>query len=49
MLRARGGRIEINTPGVHDYGKAGVKHGSTDEKYGGGSGLGRQERARHQK
>lgn len=49
MMRARGGRIEISTPGKHDYGKPGVKHGSTNEKYGGGSGLGRQERARHQK
>ena len=49
MQRARGGRIEISTPGVHDYGKAGVKHGSVDEEYGAGSGLGRQERARRQK
>jgi hypothetical protein len=49
MLRARGGRIEIETPGVHDYGKAGVKHGSTEEKYGGGSGLGRMQNARHAK
>jgi hypothetical protein len=49
MMRAKGGRIEIDTPGHHDYGKPGVKHGSTNETYGGGSGLGRQERARHQK
>jgi len=48
-MRARGGRIEISTPGVHDYGKAGVKHRSTDEKYGGGSGLGRMQNARHAK
>jgi hypothetical protein len=49
MLRARGGRIEISTPGKHDYGKAGVSHGKIDEKYGGGSGLGRQANARRQK
>jgi hypothetical protein len=49
MLRARGGRIEISTPGKHDYGKAGVPHGKIDEKYGGGSGLGRQANARRQK
>jgi len=49
VMRARGGKIEIGTPGVHDYGKAGVKHGSVDEEYGGGSGLGRQEKARRQK
>jgi hypothetical protein len=48
-MRAKGGRIEISTPGKHDYGKPGVKHGAVDEKYGGGSGLGRQERARRQK
>ena len=48
-MRARGGRIEIETPGKHNYGKAGVPQGKIDEKYGGGSGLGRQERARRQK
>jgi hypothetical protein len=49
MLRAKGGRIEIGTPGVHDYGKAGVKQGKVDEKYGAGGGEGRMEKARRQK
>jgi hypothetical protein len=49
VARAKGGRVEIGTPGVHNYGKAGVKHGKVEEEYGAGSGLGRQERARRQK
>ena len=44
-----GGRVEISTPGKHDYGKAGVKHGAVDEKYGAGGGKGRMEKARRQK
>jgi hypothetical protein len=48
-MRAKGGRIEISTPGVHNFGKPGVKHGSPPEKYGAGSGLGRAARARRQK
>ena len=48
-MRAKGGRIEIGTPGVHNYGKPGVKHGAVIEHAGSGSGLGRREKARRQK
>jgi hypothetical protein len=48
-MRAKGGRIEISTPGVHNFGKPGVKHGSVDEKYGAGGGEGRMEKARRNK
>jgi hypothetical protein len=47
VMRARGGKIEISTPGVHDYGMP--KHSKPEDEYGGGSGLGRQEKARRQK
>ena len=47
--RAKGGRIEIGTPGVHNFGKPGVKHASPPTKYGGGSGLGRAALARKSK
>jgi hypothetical protein len=58
MLRARGGRIEAETAGRHDFGKAGVhsfgKGGtragvSLKREYGSGSGLGRMEIARKEK
>ena len=48
-MRAKGGRIEISTPGVHNFGKPGVKHGAVDEKYGAGGGKGRMEKARRNK
>ena len=44
-----GGRVEISTPGVHNFGKPGVKHGKVDEKYGAGGGKGRMEKARRNK
>ena len=48
-MRAKGGRIEISTPGVHNFGKPGVKHGAVHEKYGAGGGKGRMEKARRNK
>ena len=47
MQRARGGRIEVSTPGVHNYGMP--KRSKPEDEYGGGSGLGRQEKSRRQK
>jgi hypothetical protein len=47
VMRARGGKIEISTPGVHDYGMP--KHSKPEDEYGGGSGLGRQEKAKRQR
>ena len=58
MGRARGGRIEVETPGKHSYptdgthsfGKGGTPaQASLKRQYGGGSGLGRMEIARKEK
>jgi hypothetical protein len=57
MLRAKGGRVEIEHAGTHNFGKAGThsygKGGtpgaaSLKEKYGAGGGEGRLEKARRQ-
>jgi hypothetical protein len=47
--RAKGGRVEISTPGVHNFGKPGIKHGAVHEKYGAGGGKGRIEKAKRNK
>lgn len=49
MGRAKGGRVEISTPGKHNFGKPGVKHGAVREHAGAASGKGRIEKARRNK